>query len=226
MEAWRFGGFGKQQGSLGESVRVRWRGGERVGAVKETQWEHRRSQRETEGGSREPQGARRSQREPEGARGKTTTRTYRHPGGPKGVSSGIPKAPQTSKANRSRLYFSNRKRSPKEVRYMESVFGTEVPLLHCSFFLFPRFCLASFVGLLIINEHVWLLPQKMCSKTLARTPAEDIGTLQTSYERHGGRVEGKDVGEEMASTMGSSAWEASHFGRGPFRRDAKQGSGC
>ena len=37
LEVWRFGGFGKQQESLGESGEVRGRGGERVGGVREIQ---------------------------------------------------------------------------------------------------------------------------------------------------------------------------------------------
>ena len=54
MEAWRFGGFGKQQESLKESVEVRGRGGERVGGVRGTQLEPRMSQRKSEGASVHP----------------------------------------------------------------------------------------------------------------------------------------------------------------------------
>ena len=138
--------------------------------------------------------------------------------------SGIPKAPQTSKANRSKYYFSDRKRSPKEVRYMESAFGTQVPLLHCSFLFISLFFPRTICWIIGCKQKCGCCFHRKSVPKLARTPAEDTGALQTNYGRDGGRGEGKDVGEEMASTRGSSAWEASHFGRGPFRRDAKQGS--
>ena len=165
-----------------------------------------------------------------GVRGDTSTsgcirKARAHKGTTNITDQRIPKAPQTSKANRSKYYFSDRKRSPKEVRYMESAFGTQVPLLHCSFLFISLFFPRTICWIIGCKQKCGCCFHRKSVPKLARTPAEDTGTLQTNYGRDGGRGEGKDVGEEMASTMGSSAWEASHFGRGPFRRDAKQGSG-
>ena len=105
---------------------------------------------------------------------------------------------------------------------MESAFGTQVPLLHCSFLFISLFFPRTIFLIIGCKQKCGCCFHRKGVPKLARTPAQDTG--MTNYEMDGGRGEGTDVGEEMASTIGSSAWEASHFGRGPFRRDAKQGS--
>ena len=93
------------------------------------------------------------------------------------------------------------------------------------FVYFPDFSSRRCVGIIVSKQTCGGCFHRRGVPKLARTPAGDTGTLQPTYQRDCGLGEGKDVGEEMASRMGSSAWEASYLGRSPFRRDATQGSG-